>query len=192
MSQFWLYFTLGLEHVLDWQAYDHVLFIVALCAAYTFSSWKRLLLLVSMFTLGHTFSLFLTHYQVVNVSASWIEFLIPITIIFTGAYTIFKGIKSKKEEKVGMLFLVTLFFGLIHGFGFGRYFNQINDDSELLPLIEFALGIELSQLIIVAFVMVFGFFMQTFFRFQQRDWVIVISSVVIGMAIPMAIENWPF
>ncbi|MEZ4857547.1 MAG: HupE/UreJ family protein [Flavobacteriaceae bacterium] len=192
MSQFWLYFKLGLEHVLDWQAYDHVLFIVALCAAYTFSSWKRLLLLVSMFTIGHTFSLFLTHYSVVNVSATWIEFLIPITIIFTGSYNIFKGVKSKKEEKVGILFLVTLFFGLIHGFGFGRYFHQINDDNELMPLINFALGIELSQLIIVAFVVVFGFFMQTFFRFQQRDWVIVISSVVIGMAIPMSIENWPF
>ncbi|HAT65077.1 MAG TPA: HupE / UreJ protein, partial [Flavobacteriaceae bacterium] len=89
MSQFWLYFTLGLEHVLDWQAYDHVLFIIVLCAAYTLTSWKRLLALVSLFTLGHTLSLFLTHYEVVTVTAKWIEFLIPVTIIFTGIYNLF-------------------------------------------------------------------------------------------------------
>ena len=192
MSQFWLYFTLGLEHVLDWQAYDHVLFIIVLCAAYTLTSWKRLLALVSLFTLGHTLSLFLTHYEVVTVTAKWIEFLIPITIIFTGIYNLFNLKRGLKESKAIVLFVVTLFFGLIHGFGFGRYFNQINDDKEVMPLIEFALGIELSQLIIVVFVMVLGYFMHTFFRFKQRDWIMIVSSIVIGMAIPMLIENWPF
>lgn len=192
MSQFWLYFSLGLEHVLDWQAYDHVLFIIALCAAYTLTSWKRLLLLVSLFTLGHTLSLFLTHYEIVSVSEKWIEFLIPITIIFTGTYNLINLKNGLKNRNTIVLFIVTLFFGLIHGFGFGRYFNQINDDKEVMPLIEFALGIEFSQLIIVVFVMVLGYFLNTFYRFKQRDWIMVVSSIVIGMAIPMLIENWPF
>lgn len=192
MSQFWLYFTLGLEHVLDWQAYDHVLFIIVLCASYTIASWKRLLVLVSLFTLGHTLSLFLTHYEVVAVSATWIEFLIPITIIFTGLYNISQLKRRFKEQKVIILYIVTLFFGLIHGFGFGRYFNQINDDKEIMPLIEFALGIEVSQVIIVMIVMILAYIAQNFFRLKQRDWIMIVSSMVVGMAIPMLIENWPF
>ena len=64
--------------------------------------------------------------------------------------------------------------------------------EEVMPLIEFAVGIEFSQLIIVVFVMVLDYFMNTFFRFKQRDWIMVVSSMVIGMAIPMLMENWPF
>ncbi|MEZ4874872.1 MAG: HupE/UreJ family protein [Flavobacteriaceae bacterium] len=191
MSQFWLYFQLGLEHVLDWQAYDHVLFIIALCTAYPWSSWKRLLFLVSMFTLGHTASLFLTHFAKVYPPENWIEFLIPVTIVFAAAYNLFKLKRTLKDEKVSILLVTALFFGLIHGFGFGRYFNQILDGNEVAPLLEFALGIELSQVIIVLSVLVAGYFIQTFFRVQQRDWVMVVSSVVIGMALPMLIENWP-
>ncbi len=191
MSEFWLYFNLGLYHVLDWQAYDHILFIVALCAAYGWNSWRRLLLLVTMFTLGHTASLFLSHYQVMAVSPTWIEFLIPVTILSAAFYNLFKSGRNQGNERVGLLFLVTLFFGLIHGFGFGRYYNQINDEGAILPLLEFALGIELAQVIIVLSVLVVGYFIQTFFRIQQRDWVMVISSMVIGMTFPMLIENWP-
>ncbi|HPF10443.1 MAG TPA: HupE/UreJ family protein [Flavobacteriaceae bacterium] len=192
MSQFWLYFQLGLDHVLDWQAYDHVLFIIALCTAYAFSHWKRLLYLVSMFTLGHTFSLFVTHYELVSVSKSWIEFLIPITIMVAATYNIAMAGKPPKKDKVGVLFLVTLFFGIIHGLAFGTDFNQMIDDKEIAPLLEFALGIEISQVIIVLSVLVLGYFVQTFFRFQQRDWVLVVSAAIIGMAFPMLLENWPF
>jgi hydrogenase/urease accessory protein HupE len=191
MSDFLLYFNLGLHHVLDWQAYDHVLFIVALCASYSLQSWKRLLGLVSMFTLGHTLSLFMAHFMNVSVSETWIEFLIPVTIISAAVYNLTKAGKKLENEKVWALLITALFFGLIHGFGFGRYYNQINDDREVLPILEFALGIELSQVIIVAGVVVLGYFVKTFFNIQQRDWVLVISSVVIGMTLPMLIENWP-
>ncbi|MAO07941.1 MAG: HupE / UreJ protein [Alteromonas sp.] len=192
MSQFWLYFKLGLEHVLDWQAYDHILFIVALCAAYSWNRWKQLLLLVSMFTLGHTLSLFITHYGVLDVPPTWVEFLIPVTIMVAAIYNIVKVNTLQENEKSGWLSMVTLFFGGVHGFGFGRYFNQINDEKEVMPLIDFALGIELSQVIIVLAVLIVGYFVKTFLKFQQRDWILVISSVVIGMAFPMLIENWPF
>lgn len=66
------------------------------------------------------------------------------------------------------------------------------DDKEIAPLLEFALGIEISQVIIVLSVLVLGYFVQTFFRFQQRDWVLVVSAAIIGMAFPMLLENWPF
>lgn len=192
MSEFWLYFNLGLYHVLDWNAYDHVLFFIALCAAYSWNAWRRLLFLVTIFTLGHTISLFLSHFQVVSLGARWVEFLIPITILTAAIYNLFKAGGNRSHERVGLLFVVTLFFGLIHGFGFGRYYNQINEDKTVLPLLEFALGIEISQIIVVLAVLAVWFFVQTFFRFQQRDWVLVISSIVIGMTFPMLVENWPW
>jgi len=192
MSDFWLYFKLGLEHVLDWNAYDHILFLVVLCVPFTFISWRRLLLLVTMFTLGHTMSLLLAYYNVVSVSSNWIEFLIPITILVAAIFTMLRAGKVGRTEKIGVLYLVTVFFGLIHGFGFAGYYRMINIDGGILPLFEFALGIEVSQIIISLIVLLLAFLAQTFFRFNQRDWVLVVSSIVVGMVIPMLVENWIF
>ncbi|RFN58923.1 HupE/UreJ family protein [Marixanthomonas ophiurae] len=189
MTDFWLFFKLGLEHVLDWQAYDHVLFIIVLCAAYTFNAWRKLLVLVTLFTVGHTISLLLANYGVVSVSSSWIECLIPITILVTALFNLFTAGKEKRAEKLGVLYVATVFFGLIHGFGFAGYFKMISGDNDVLHLLEFALGIEAAQLIVVILVLILAFLMQTIFRFNKRDWVLVISSIVIGLVIPMLIDN---
>ncbi|WP_203295359.1 HupE/UreJ family protein [Luteirhabdus pelagi] len=189
MTEFWFYFKLGLEHVLDWQAYDHVLFIIVLCAAYTFNAWRKLLLLVTLFTVGHTISLLLANYGVVSVSSYWIECLIPITIAITALFNLFTAGKEKKAEKLGLFYIATLFFGLIHGFGFAGYFNMISEDNDILHLLEFALGIEAAQIIVVILTLILGFIVQTLFRFNKRDWVLVISSIVIGLVIPMLIDN---
>jgi len=192
MSDFWLYFKLGLQHVLDWQAYDHVLFLIVLCASYTFASWKRLLILITLFTVGHTTSLLLGNYDIVSVSGAWIEFLIPVTILVGAIYNIITARKGDVSEKRGLLYLVTIFFGLIHGFGFSSFFKAVNDESALLPLLEFALGIELAQIIVALIVLVVAHLTQSLIRFNKRDWILIISAVVIGMVIPMLIENWIF
>ncbi len=192
MSDFWLYFQLGLHHVLDWQAYDHVLFLAVLCAAYTFASWKRVLILVTMFTIGHTLSLLLSSYGIVSVSSKVIEFLIPVTILVTAIFNVFTAGKEKKYEKLNILYITTIFFGLIHGMGFASFFNSINEGKEILPLLEFALGIEAAQLIVVLIVLIVSLIFQTVFRFKKRDWVLVISSIVIGLVIPMLMANWIF
>lgn len=192
MSDFWLYFKLGLEHVLDWNAYDHVLFIILLTVAYSFDSWKKLLILVTMFTLGHSISLVLANFDIMSVSSSWIEFLIPITILAAALFNIFTSGRGNRTEKKGVLYIVTIFFGLIHGFGFASFFGAINSDKEILPLLEFALGIEAAQIIVVLIVLILGYLAKFIFRFNQRDWVLVLSSVVIGLVIPMIAENWIF
>ena len=192
MSDFWLYLKLGLYHVLDWQAYDHILFLIVLVAAFTFSSWKKIFILVSLFTIGHTLSLLLASYNVVTVSSKWIEFLIPITILFAAFYNLFTSGKSKHSETLGLFYIITIFFGLIHGFGFASYYKMISGGNEILPLLEFALGVEIAQLIVVLFVLIVSFIFQTIFRFNKRDWVLVVSSIVIGMVIPMLQRNWPF
>jgi len=190
MSDFWLFFKIGLEHVLDWKAYDHILFLIALCAAYNFVSWKRLLLLVTLFTVGHSASLLLANYGIVTVSVNWIEFLIPVTILLTAVFNLFTAGREKRVEKLGILYFITAFFGLIHGFGFAAFYKMINTDGDIFPLLEFALGVEVAQIIIVLGVLVLAFLFQSIFRFNKRDWVLVVSSIVLGMVIPILIENW--
>lgn len=194
MSQFWLYFKLGLTHVLDITAYDHVIFFIALVIPYTFKNWKQVLWLVTTFTVGHTLSLMLSVYDIVSFDAKWIEFLIPVTIGVTALYSIFTAGKSINNDKIGLAFFATLFFGLIHGFGFSNYFRHIVavEDSKLIPTLEFALGIETAQVIVVVFVLLLSYIMQTFFRFSKKEWMLIGSGIVIGFVIPMLIETWPF
>jgi len=191
MSEFWLYVKLGFSHVLDWNAYDHILFLVVLTVGYTFDSWKKILILVSLFTLGHTISLFLATYGVVSVNSRWVEFLIPLTILITAVFNVLTPKSSARSSKMGVLYGATIFFGLIHGLGFSTYFRAIssNVSSKILPLLEFALGIEISQIIVVLIVVLISFIVQTFFRFSKRDWILVISSIVIGMVLPMLMAN---
>ena len=194
MSDFWLYFETGLRHVLDINAYDHILFLVVLTVPYTFKDWKNVLLLVSIFTIGHTLSLMLSVYGVVRVNAGVVEFLIPITILITALFNIIKsGKKSQKNNNsLNFIAIVTLFFGLIHGLGFSNYFKLIldkNADDKFLPLLEFALGIEAAQLIIVLCVLILAYILSEFFKLNRRDWVLVTSAFVAGVVVPMIIHN---
>lgn len=192
MSQFWLYFRLGLDHVLDWTAYDHILFLIVLVVGLNFTSWKKIILLVSLFTIGHTLALFLSVYEIILVASSWIELLIPITILITAVYNIFTSKKSFRDSHFSLLYFTTVFFGLIHGLGFSSYFKMIATSSEnkFWPLIEFALGIEAAQIIVVVAVVLLGFIFQNIFRVKRRDWVMITSSIVIGIILPILRENW--
>lgn len=187
MSEFWLYFKLGLEHVLDWQAYDHILFIVVLVAAYTFSSWKRLLWLVTIFTIGHSLSLFLAVYGIVKVDASFVELLIALTILFTACYNILTAKKRENQRNIGILYASTAFFGVIHGLGFSRYFKMIfpDDSNKFFPLVEFALGIEAAQICVVISVLLLSFILQNILRVSRRDWILIVSAIVIGIILPL-------
>ena len=192
MSQFWIYFQIGLKHVLDINAYDHVLFLIALTVPYLFKDWKRIFLLVSIFTVGHTLALILSVYGIIAIKVNTVEFLIPITILVTALYHFFTAGKTSKNDSINLVFFITLFFGIIHGLGFSNYFKTIlggSATSKLLPLGEFALGIEAAQLIVVFVVLVISYIVQTVFRFSKRDWALVMSAFVIGVVIPMIIES---
>lgn len=194
MDQFLFYLKLGFNHVMDIKAYDHVLFFLVLVVPYTFNSWKRVIWLVTVFTVAHTLTLMLSVYGVVSVKASLVEFLIPITILVTALFNVFTASKSPKKERFGLVLIASLFFGLIHGLGFSNYFKQIiaSEENKLVPMLEFALGIELAQILVVFLVLILAFVGQTLFRFNRRDWVMVMSAIVIGVVLPMVIEGWPF
>ena len=191
LENFWFNVEYGINHVLDINAYDHVLFLIVLSIPYVFKDWKRVFLLVSMFTLGHTLSLVLAAYSVVTVNVTMVEFLIPITILVVALFNVFTSGKGAQREKVGVLFLSTLFFGLVHGLGFAREFKMLlgDTDNKLVLLLGFALGIELAQVIIVFVVLFLGYIVQTIFRLTKRDWIMVISAIVVGLVIPMILNS---
>jgi hypothetical protein len=192
MSEFWVYFQIGLHHVLDIQAYDHVLFLMALVIPFTFKDWKKIILSVTLFTLGHTTALVFSVYKILVVKASFIEFLIPITILLTAIYNLASIGKSNKKGSINWVFLITLFFGIIHGFGFSNYFNTLlggSSNSKLVPLLEFALGIEAAQLTVVLAVLVLAYIVQTVFKYSRRDSILVGSAFIVGVVLPMIIES---
>lgn len=192
MSEFLLYFNIGLKHVLDSAAYDHVMFLMALVVPYAFKDWKKVLILVTLFTLGHTLALLLSVFEVLQIKAQFVEFLIPITILITAVYHLITAGKPIKKERISFEAVVTVFFGIIHGIGFSNYFKTIlpgNATDKLLPLMEFALGIEGAQLIVVLVVLVASYIAQSFFKFSKRDWALVLSAFIIGVVLPMLIEN---
>lgn len=192
MSEFLIYLEIGLHHVLDIRGYDHILFLMALTVPHAFKDWRRLLLLVSIFTIGHTLALILSVFGVIMIKAALVEFLIPITILITAIYNLFTAGKTGKKDGINVVGFITLFFGIIHGLGFSNYFKSILSgiaSDKIAPLLEFALGIEIAQLIVVLVVLLISFGLQHFARFSKRDFTLVTSAFVIGVVVPVLLES---
>jgi hypothetical protein len=187
MDNFIFFLKQGLFHILDWNAYDHILFLIALTVVYDFKNLKKVIWLISAFTVGHTLTLILSSYHIISVSSKWVEFLIALTILITALVNIFYVKNTTKQTKTNINLVFALFFGLIHGLAFSGYFKMLigSSHNKLIPLLEFALGIEIAQIIIILLVLILGFVFQTIFRFSKRDWILVISSIVIGVILPI-------
>jgi HupE / UreJ protein len=186
MSEFSLYFGLGKDHILDYvNGYDHILFVLALCAVYLIRDWKKILILVTAFTIGHSITLALATLKIVTVNAQLIEFLIPLTIFITSVSNLFKreGLTGEKGFQINYLFAVV--FGLIHGLGFSNYLRAIlgKDQSILSQLLAFNLGLEFGQIIVVAIFLTFAFLLVDFLKVNRRDWKMVLSSAIAGIAL---------
>jgi hypothetical protein len=186
MSEFSLYFGLGKDHILDYvNGYDHILFVLALCAVYLIRDWKKILILVTAFTIGHSITLALATLKIVTVNAQLIEFLIPLTIFITSVSNLFRreGLTGEKGFQINYLFAV--FFGLIHGLGFSNYLRAIlgKDQSILSQLLAFNLGLEFGQIIVVAIFLTFAFLLVDFLKVNRRDWKMVLSSAIAGIAL---------
>ncbi len=193
MQDFWFYLQLGLHHVLDIHAYDHILFLTALALPYTFKSWKKVLILATVFTVAHCTSLALSVYGIFTVDVAWIEFLIPVTILATALFDLFYA--KKEEHSRGLIWhlVATGFFGLIHGFGFSNYFHMLMADVEekLGPLIGFAGGIEISQVVVILCVLVLAYLLQSQIGIKQHLYITLLSIIIICITIPMLIQTFP-
>ncbi|MEM8893197.1 MAG: HupE/UreJ family protein [Bacteroidota bacterium] len=191
MSEFQLFFELGLDHILDIDGYDHILFVIALCAIYEATAWKRILILVTAFTIGHSVTLAMATLKLVSLDASLIEFLIPVTIFITALVNIVNRDKELSPKQVNQNYGLALGFGLIHGMGFSNYLRSLlgKDESIVNQLFAFNIGLEVGQIIIVVVFMLLGVILRTFFSMERRDWVTIVSSAVMGVAITLMIET---
>lgn len=185
MSEFRLYFDLGQEHILDSDGYDHILFVVALCVLYAIRDWKQVLVLVTAFTVGHSITLALATLEIITIDAEIIEFLIPVTILLTAVSNILQKSESVGGRRMQLNYAYAVFFGLIHGMGFSNYLKSILGREERIftQLLAFNLGLEVGQIFIVAVLLVLGFVFVDIFDVNRRDWKLVISSAVAGIAI---------
>jgi len=186
MDDFKLFIELAFKHVLDWEAYDHILFFIVLAVVYNFNDWKKALWLITFFTIGHTTTLGLSTYEIISIPKDIIEFLIPLSILITAAVNMFTlNRKNFHQSNINVFF--SFFFGLIHGFGLSGFLKMtlVDNDGKLLPLLEFALGVELAQIVGVILILVAGYVALNIFRIKKRDWVLALSAIVIGIVIPM-------
>jgi hypothetical protein len=186
MSEFRLYFDLGKDHILDYaNGYDHILFVIALCALYMFRDWKNLLILVTAFTIGHSVTLALAVFQVVTIKAELIEFLIPLTILITAVSNIFRNEENLSPRALQLNYAYALSFGLIHGMGFSNYLKSIlgRDERIIKQLFAFNVGLELGQIIIVVIFLTTSFIVVGLCGANRRDWKLIISSAIAGVAL---------
>lgn len=186
MSEFALYFGLGREHILDYlNGYDHILFVLALCALYSVHDWKKILILVTAFTIGHSVTLALATLEIVNVDSSLIEFLIPLTIFITSTANLFRSEQAISKTKVQLNYLFALFFGLIHGLGFSNFLRSLlgKDHSIISQLLAFNLGLELGQIIVVALFLALSFILVDLMKVSRRDLKLILSSAIAGVAL---------
>lgn len=191
MSEFGIYFELGLDHILDIDGYDHILFIIALCAIYILRDWKQVLILVTAFTIGHSITLALATLRIINFNSEVIEFLIPVTILITALTNIFKKERTIQQSKIQTNYFLALFFGLIHGMGFSNFLRSMlgKEKSIASQLLAFNIGIEVGQIIIVAVFLLISFILVDIFGAKRRDWRLIISSAVGGIAIMLMFET---
>ena len=189
LDQFFFFFKLGFNHVLDINGYDHVLFLLVLTIPYLFKDYKKVIQLVTIFTIGHTLALVLSAYKIVSIDSGLVEFLIPVTIAITALYTIIFVSRTTQNRVVELI--ITLFFGLIHGLGFSSYFKMMigRSDEKLFPLLEFALGLEVAQVLIVLVVLLLSTIVREFLGVSKKIWVISVSAIVIGLVIPMLLSR---
>ncbi|HHZ94515.1 MAG TPA: HupE/UreJ family protein [Flavobacteriales bacterium] len=191
---------LGASHITDLNGVDHILFLIALAASFDLSKIGRMALLATAFTLGHSLTLFLAGLDLVRASLSWIEFLIPITIVIMAVLQInglsFEGAKRGSANRgvfKKSIFALTAFFGLIHGLGFSSFYRIAANRGEgiVMPLLKFNLGVELGQLLILL-VTLSVFSLARALGATERSQQLVIGGVVLGLAGMMALENVPF
>lgn len=191
MEDFRFYFGLGWEHIISWEALDHILFIIALAAIYLLKDWKQVLILVTAFTIGHSLTLVLSVLDIVRFPDKWVEFLIPCTIVITAIINLFQ--KNFTYKSIRINYFLALFFGLIHGMGFANTirFMLAKDQSIAMGLFGFNVGLEVGQIVVVAILLLFGYIMVNIFKINRREWVVFLSAGVFALALKMALERIP-
>lgn len=192
MSTFSMYFSMGRQHIADANAIDHILFIAALCIRYVWSDWKKLLILVTAFTIGHSVTLALSTFNIISFNRNLTEFLIALTIFITAISNCLVKEFSFKS-KYPAIYFMALFFGLIHGMGFSSMLKSMlgKSQSVVTELFAFNLGIEAGQLMIVAAILMVSFILMNILKVNRKSYLLFCSGGIASLALELAVQRWP-
>jgi len=192
MNDFMFYLRMGWDHIVSKDALDHQLFILVLIAVYTIQDFKKVLILVTAFTIGHSLTLALSVFDILRVPSAWVEFLIPCTIAITALINIFG--KNNVQKQMKLNYSLALFFGLIHGMGFANSIRitLAKEQSIATGLLGFNIGLELGQIVVVLAILIILFLLTTIFKLDRKNWIMFVSSGVFALSLQMALERIPF
>jgi HupE / UreJ protein len=199
VSEFLSFVHLGFSHIVNPEALDHILFLLALAAIYQGRDWRDSLWVISAFTVGHSITLALAATGTLLIPQRLTEFLIPLTIVATGVENILVRARARATTRSRYRPLFAGVFGLVHGAGFASYLQQLFVGSVVVPLFGFNLGIELGQLVVLAAA---GAGLAAFDRLlllsqvnrvrSYRLRVVTVSLVVVAVAAEMAAARRPW
>ena len=192
MQDFLFYLKLGWSHIISWDALDHQLFILALVAVYALKDLKKILVLVTAFTIGHSLTLALSILDIVRFPNNWIEFLIPVTIALTALGNILMFKNTQKLMRLN--YFLALIFGLIHGMGFANSARMMiaSEQNIAAPLLGFNIGLELGQIAVVILILGIEFLLFRYIKFEKKYWLISVSAIAFFISLSMAIARLPF
>jgi hypothetical protein len=189
------YLELGISHILDINAYDHLLFIIVLTAPFTLKYWKKVVIMATAFTLGHSITLILSTFDLVRFPTSIIEFLIPCTILATSIYNLLRKENELQGKKLILSYNMAAFFGLIHGMGFSNFLRASllpgEENSLFIQLLAFNIGIEVSQIIIILILLILYWVLNTLVRLNHTLWLRILSIFGIIVSCYLMFQTWP-
>jgi hypothetical protein len=192
MQDFTFYFKLGTEHILTLDALDHILFVAALCLRYLWQDWKKVVVLVTAFTIGHSLTLALSALGYIQVNSSWIEFLIPLTIAATCVNNMYQKQHTGQKKLVSLIYIFALFFGLIHGLAFAGQFMSLEGKEGLVAhLLAFNLGIEVAQLLIVLVILLLSYLAVQRLKLSRTVWLRSASALILVVSLFWAYQRFP-
>jgi hypothetical protein len=192
MNDFMFFLREGWDHIISLNAMDHILFIMVLAVVYTIGEWKKVLVLITAFTIGHAITLVLSVLNIIRFSDAWVEFLIPCTILVTATVNLFQKDFSQKSLRIN--YFLALFFGLIHGMGYANAirFSLAKGQGFGISLFSFNLGLEIGQIFVVLLLLLLTYLITKIPWISRRNWVIAISALVFVVSIQLAVERFPF
>ena len=197
MSVFQTYLELGFLHICTPRAADHLTFLLALCAPYVLADWRRVLVLVTSFTVGHSLTLALATLGIVAFNRTVIEALIPVTIIVTALANLRatnRVLRPREPVLAAAPNALALVFGLIHGLGFSNYLQSLlgTNSRPVLELFAFNVGVELGQVLVVVLILLLGLVLLQAARVARRDWLLTTSGAALGIATVLLVQQmWP-
>ena len=189
MHPFQFYLKLGFNHIANFNGYDHILFLVVLCAVYQLKQWKKIIILVTAFTIGHSITLFLVSFDIFSIPSRYVKLLIPITIMITSLHNI-RSIELIRNSNMSKNYFLALFFGLIHGMDFSNYFKALimSPNEIIIPLFGFNIGLEIGQFLIVFFIVLISNVFLSFLKVKYYSWNLFVSGAAFGISLISILE----